>query len=154
MCDEGTDQAPRATPGRACGEHLCMGAQQAYPGNAMKSDWAKIKRGLVETINGTRGLVGPPPPSPPQRASNLRPRDETPVHFQYAISSMCYETSLKPPIMGDGQNLGGQAVYSKTPHQHQHTHRAACAVASTSREDAAHRGAGPPCTFWYALSLN
>ena len=45
----------------------------------------------------------------------------------------------------------GQTKYSKpTPHQHQHAHRAACAVASTSREDAAHCGAGPPCTFRYA----
>ena len=44
----------------------------------------------------------------------------------------------------------GQTKHSPAPHQHQHAHRAACAVASTSREDAAHCGAGPPCTFRYA----
>ena len=46
--------------------------------------------------------------------------------------------------------MGGQPNHSPARHQHQHAHRAACVVASTSREDAAHCGAGPPCTFRYA----
>ena len=107
------------------------------------------KRGPVEKFTNPK-MMGPPPPSPPQRASNLRPRDETPVHYQYATLSMWCETPPLPPAAGDRQTLGGLTKHPPAPHQHQHAHRAACAVASTSREDAAHCGAGPPCTFRYA----
>ena len=117
---------------------VCRCVHQTWPGGKMASPT----------------MIGPPPPSPPRRASNLRPCDETPVHFQYATLPMWWETPPIPPAVGTWQSLGGGTRFSPRPrgtlHQHQHAHRAACAVASTSRGDAAHCEAGPPCTFRYA----
>ena len=55
-----------------CGMCVCWCVCQMWPGGKMDN----------------QKMMGPPPPSPPLRASNLRPRDETPVHFQCATLSM------------------------------------------------------------------
>ena len=55
-----------------CGLCVCWCVCHMWPGG---------KKGIPK-------MMGPPPPSPALRASNLRPRDETPVHFQYATLSM------------------------------------------------------------------
>ena len=60
-------------------------------------------------------MIGPPPPSPPRRASNLRPRDETPVHFQYATLPMWWETPPIPPAVGTWQSLGGALCSPPAP---------------------------------------
>ena len=60
-------------------------------------------------------MTGPPPPLPPRWASNLRPRDETPVHFQYAMLPMWWETPPIPPAVGTWLSLGGHSVLPPAP---------------------------------------
>ena len=127
-----------AAPGHLHVQSVCVLVHTGWPGGKMASP----------TMNG------PPPPSPPRWASNLRPRDEAPVHFQYAMLTMWWGTPPIPPGVYIRLSLGGTRFSPPRQggplHQHQRGDRAACAVASTSRGDAAHCGAGPPCTFRYA----
>ena len=59
--------------------------------------------------------MGPPPPSPPWRASNLRPRGDAPVHYQYAT----YRCGEKPhhyhQLQVTGNPWGGWR-YTPPPH--------------------------------------
>ena len=70
---------------------VCRCVHQTWPGGKMASPT----------------MIGPPPPWPPRRASNLRPRDETPMHFQYATLPMWWETPPTPPAVGTWQSLRG-----------------------------------------------
>ena len=97
-----------AIQGRGCGQRLgacmcglcvCRCVHQTWPGGKMASPT----------------MIGPPPPSPPRWASNLRPRDETPVHFQYAMLPMWWETPPIPPAVGTWLSLGGHSVLPPAP---------------------------------------
>ena len=98
---------------------------------------------------------GPPPPSPPRRASNLRPpgRDPhaLPVCYSIKVVRNPYEDHQlqvpAPPSM--------PSRYAPTQHQEQQLFMRRPAPSpprfAAAREDGAHCGAGPPCTFRYAL---
>ena len=82
-----------------CGLCVCRCVRQTWPGGKMASPT----------------MIGPPPPAPPLRASNLRPRDETPVHFQYATLPMWWETPPIPPAVGIWHALGGAHASPPAP---------------------------------------
>ena len=94
--------------GEGCGQRLgacvcslcvCWCKRQAWPGGKMASP----------TMNGL------PPPSPPRWASNLRPRDETPVHVRYAMLTMWWVTPPIPPDVCNWLSLGGDSVLPPPP---------------------------------------
>ena len=80
-----------AASGRLHVQSVCVLVHTGWPGGKMASP----------TMNG------PPPPSPPRWASNLRPRDEAPVHFQYAMLTMWWGTPPIPPGVYIRLSLGG-----------------------------------------------
>ena len=76
-------------------------------------------------------------------------RDETPVHFQYAMLPMWldHRHPAHPPTPHCPHSCCHRICSGA---QEQQLFMIVGTVASTSRDDGAHCGARPPCTFWYA----
>ena len=88
------------------------------------------------------------------------PRDEAPVHFQYATLTMCNITATQPTTTLCPVHMAGRNEPTTAANQEQQLFMLLAAPApspprfATAREDVeARRGAGPPCTFRYARPI-